>query len=269
MRKKKILFVYTDMILGGSTTSLLSLLSEIDTERYDVDLILYKNQGEMLSGIPESIHLLPEAFEAVYQSKIRKAIKFLVSGFLWKSVLQNFRYNKKIGFSGQVEADARVSLFCRRIDKTYDVAIGYLEGWPDKYIASDKVSADKKIGWLHVDYAKSYLIPQLDSKSINSLDKVVSVSELCRSNNAELFSKTQHCYLPNILSTKHVCIRAAEEPTDSEFNNWRNCSKLKLITVCRLNNQHKGIDRSVKSAAFLKDKGIQFQWLIIGEGVDQ
>ena len=44
--KKKVLFVYPELMLGGSTTSLISLLNSIDYNRYEVDLILYKNSGE-------------------------------------------------------------------------------------------------------------------------------------------------------------------------------------------------------------------------------
>ena len=51
MEKKKILVVYPEMLVGGSTTSLLAFLNCIDKEKYEVDLpickavygILYEN----------------------------------------------------------------------------------------------------------------------------------------------------------------------------------------------------------------------------------
>ena len=39
--KIKLLIVYPEMMIGGSTTSLLGLLNELDEDRYDVDLALY------------------------------------------------------------------------------------------------------------------------------------------------------------------------------------------------------------------------------------
>jgi hypothetical protein len=48
MDKKKILIVYPFMLMGGSTTSLLSLLQNIDKETFQVDLQLYRNEGEIL-----------------------------------------------------------------------------------------------------------------------------------------------------------------------------------------------------------------------------
>ena len=41
MTKKKVLIAYGGMVVGGSTTALLSMLKEWNFEKYDVDLILY------------------------------------------------------------------------------------------------------------------------------------------------------------------------------------------------------------------------------------
>ena len=76
--KKKVLFVYYDMSIGGSTTSLLSLLNELDYEKYDVDLLLYKNQGDLLSLIPPQVNVLDQAY--VPHSKIQKGISQFLTG---------------------------------------------------------------------------------------------------------------------------------------------------------------------------------------------
>ena len=59
--KKKVLFVYPELMLGGSTTSLISLLNSIDYIRYEVDLILYKNGGEYFNDLPLQVNVLPES----------------------------------------------------------------------------------------------------------------------------------------------------------------------------------------------------------------
>ena len=61
MDKKKILIVYPFMMMGGSTTSLLSLLENIDKQKFQVDLQLYRNTGPLLSEIPKGVKLLPTA----------------------------------------------------------------------------------------------------------------------------------------------------------------------------------------------------------------
>ena len=48
MQKKRVLVIYPEMMMGGSTTALLAFLKGIDKEKYEVDLQLYKNRGELL-----------------------------------------------------------------------------------------------------------------------------------------------------------------------------------------------------------------------------
>ena len=61
--KKKVLIAYETMMIGGTTTALLSLLSSFDYEKYDIDLILYTNKGRLLEEIPEEVNLLEQAYK--------------------------------------------------------------------------------------------------------------------------------------------------------------------------------------------------------------
>ncbi len=83
------------MMLGGSTTSLLSLLNTIDYDRYDVDLILYKNEGEYLNDIPKQVNLLPQAFKEY--SFILKFLILLFNGSFIKALYYNLKYKKSLG----------------------------------------------------------------------------------------------------------------------------------------------------------------------------
>ena len=58
---KDILIVYSKMVVGGSTTSLLSLLNGIDYSKYRVDLLLYDNGGDLQSFINPNVNVLPQA----------------------------------------------------------------------------------------------------------------------------------------------------------------------------------------------------------------
>ena len=269
--KKSILIVYGEMIIGGSTTSLLSLLNEINYEKYDVDLILYKNEGPLLSEIPIQVNLLEPACK--YQGRNTYFIrvwKAFVSGYLFKAFRNSIKYKKRLGFLTQTMMDARVDCYSRKLKNEYELAIGYIEGWPDKYVASDKIKAKRKIGWIHLDYEKSYLVPELDLKSFQIFDTVVSVSTVCEENNRKTFGFKSSLYLPNILSDKYVINRSLITPeSDEEYISWRKDNRVKIITVCRLVNIHKGVDRAVKTAAELKRRGLKFNWIVIGEGQDK
>ena len=60
MKKKSILFIYPNMMLGGSTTSLLSLLNSIDYKKYTVDILFYNSRGQLAAYLPSEVTVLPQ-----------------------------------------------------------------------------------------------------------------------------------------------------------------------------------------------------------------
>lgn len=56
---KKILVTMTSMHIGGAERSLIGLLSAIDYTKYEVDLLLYRHEGEFLPFLPKKVRLLP------------------------------------------------------------------------------------------------------------------------------------------------------------------------------------------------------------------
>lgn len=59
MNKKKILFVLDSLHIGGAEKSLITLLSLLDYERFDVDLQLITRTGKFLSYVPREVNILP------------------------------------------------------------------------------------------------------------------------------------------------------------------------------------------------------------------
>lgn len=271
--KKSILFVYPEMLVGGSTTSLLSLLNELDDRKYEIDLLLYRNIGPLIDDIPHNVTLLPQACIDTKRdtaAKIKKTFLFIKNGYYFKGVAANFKYCRKLSVNDQIAADGQVALFSRQLDKKYDIAVGYLEGWSVKYVASDKVCAKKKIGWIHPDYAKSYLHHELDMRAYQAMDTVISVSAECEKNNRALFSLKDSRYVPNLLSPELVRKRAEQIDTgDKDYLAWVSDVRFKIITVCRISNVTKRLDRAVLTAAYLKAQGFTFLWYLIGDGIDR
>ena len=56
--KKKILFVNDEMTMGGVARILNTFLNKIDSERYDVDVLVLHKRGELLSEIPSGINVI-------------------------------------------------------------------------------------------------------------------------------------------------------------------------------------------------------------------
>ena len=61
--KKRILFVYDEMMTGGTSTALLSLINTIDRSKYDISLLLYTNTGSLIEEVPKFVNLLKPAYK--------------------------------------------------------------------------------------------------------------------------------------------------------------------------------------------------------------
>ena len=77
--KKKILFVINSLNCGGAEKALISLLETMDYSKFDVDLLLFKQEGIFMSKIPVQVNLLPEPENYKYfDMSIKKAIIDLI-----------------------------------------------------------------------------------------------------------------------------------------------------------------------------------------------
>lgn len=266
--KKQLLFVYPEMMLGGSTTSLISMLKSINYDYYEVDLLMYKNRGEYLTDLPKEVNILPEAalFSNTKLSKLKKNWAFLKSSDFVKGLFYEAFYKRKIGINNQI-----ISLFhtrySRNTDKQYDVAIGYLELWADYYVLQ-KVSALKKVIWIHIDYLSARFIPSLDKETFENADNIVCVSESCLLNFNHVFPhfKDKSFVFENILMPRHI--KELAEKISETDRNLMKFNGIKLVTVCRMSIHTKGLDRCIKAAKKLKKEGYNFKWYMIGDGED-
>lgn len=268
LSKKKILITYNEMMVGGSTTSLLAFLNCIDKSKYDVDLQLYRNRGALFQDIPKNVSILPPA--AKYDTKLgklRKAAMFLFSGTLLRARREKKKRGMK-GISYQVFSEYQAKKFSRKALKRYDVAIGFMEGWPDKYVAF-MVEANKKIGWLHNTFEKLASIPELELPWMRKVDVLPFVADNCtdefKKQMPEMANKA--VTILNILDSTVVRQRAEKEDlTDGDYLRFKNAECFKIVTVCRISIDSKGLDRAVWCAKKLKDAGIKFLWCVVGGG---
>lgn len=268
MEKKSIIIVYYEMILGGSTTSLLSLLNCIDKERYDVDLQLYKNSGELFDMIPDGINVLPEA--ALPINRINKTIKGLAKGYLFKAWMIN-RINKRRGFSRQLLSLFQSRELSRNNNKEYDYAISFIEGWPNFYLA-ESIKAKHKYGWYHSTFNENNWYPRYEKIWWNVADNIVFVSDSCTRDFCRLFPafSSKAKTIENILDSLIVRHRSEKiDLHDQCYVRYHDFKGMRLVSVCRIDIQTKGLDRVVNCARALKEKGYDFLWYVVGDGADR
>ena len=266
--KKKILFVMSNLNCGGAEKSLISLLQTIDYNCYEVDLQLFENTGLFLNQVPSQVTILEDfPYYKLYDMPLLKAIKIA----LLKLKIQTIRNRLMAGYIFKTKEitkkEQSVWKYLKKdipaASKTYDVAVGFLEKSPIYYVV-DKVIAKKKIGFVHNDYEQLGMDVTVDQQYFPKLDFIVTDSQECCNvlvrNFPELNSKFRIIF--NIVSEKLIN-SLAHEPILENFDN-----RFKIVSIGRFEKQ-KGYDIGIEAMRLIKEKGYNFQWIILGEGTEK
>lgn len=267
---KKILFIYPSMFIGGSTTALLAYLNSINSEQYEVDLQLMRHDGPLMGEIPKHVRVLPAAER--YRGICGRVIKLgicLFKGYFIKAIGKGLKRRKWI--SRAVIADFQAKELCNKNEKHYDYAVGFLEGWANRYVAYC-VEADKKYAWIHSMFHKTTTDAQAELSWMNEVDKIAFVADACREDfEAAMPEVAQKAItIENITDINLIRQRSMQiDEKDEAYKIFVESKQFKIVTVCRLIIAVKGLDRIVACAAALKQKGHKFLWYIIGDGADE
>ena len=268
LMKKKILFLYPDYFIGGSTTSLINLLNIINTNKYDIYLGIKGNGLEFAKFIPNNITLIT-GLSKINRNGLLNKIKFIfiyiIKGYFFRSLITEICYNKKFHLNKQKlsKYSAKES---REIDTEFDVAIGFFEYWANDYL-NLKVKSNTKIAWVHTDYKKAQFRPKLDKKCFSNMDKIVTVSKDCKASIDSVFPHfiEKSIYIENIISRNEVVNKSLEEIEDFPIST----KTLNLVTVSRLDMHTKGLDRIILTMKRVVEKNLNIRWYIIGDGPDR
>jgi glycosyltransferase involved in cell wall biosynthesis len=263
--KKRILFVMSNLNCGGAEKSLISLLQTIDYNRFEVDLQLFENTGLFLKQVPSQVTVLQDfPYYKLYDMSLLKAIKIALYKVkiqtVWNRLMAGYIFKTK----ENSKKEQRVWKYLKRdlpaTSKSYDVAIGFLEKSPIYYVV-DKVNAKRKIGFVHNDYEQLGMDVIIDQLYFPKLDFIVTDSQECCNvlvrNFPDLKSKFRIIY--NIISEKLINSLS----NDSIIENFDN--RFKVVSIGRFEKQ-KGYDIGIEAMRLLKEKGYDFQWIILGEG---
>lgn len=267
---KKILIAYPGLFLGGSTSSLLALLRQINLRQYDITLAIYDDGLPFQKYIPQGVNVVC----------VRKAGKNVI-GLLKKicsAVLGGyfFRYlrSRSKDDGSQIYIPIVFQADCNSVclKERFDLAIGFMEGWADEYVAKS-VFADKKIAWIHTDIScLQYANNRLFLSMLSKMDTVVCVSESLRKLMCSMYPSisSRIRVFPNQISKEFLIERSLEVNSgDGDYVNFRSFNGIKILTVCRLDLQTKGLDRAVAAASALENKNANYIWYVLGDGADR
>ena len=153
----------------------------------------------------------------------------------------------------------------KSLDKKYDIAIGYLNGYPNYYVC-DKVEAKNKILWVHNEYKKLGYNNEFDYPYFEKANFIITISQLCVDSLIDNFPEFRNKVkiLENITSGRLI---------ESMSNKIVDCpiyfdnKELKILSIGRLVPQ-KNFSLALKTVKKLKEENpnLNFKWYFIGEG---
>lgn len=272
---KKVFIMIHDLGSGGAQKSLISFLNVLKESgklnNYKIDLLVCNNTGLFSSQIPSEINVLPENKLLYWMStsvKKKDILRhFSIVGILgktkWYLSKHLLKKKKKLCLAQTLWASWN-KLIPKSINR-YDIAISYMHGLTNYYVI-DKVCADKKVLWIHIEYQKIKANPAFDMPYYSRADRIITISDKCVNSFVEVFPKLKESVylLENITSAKEVLDKANEDDTTEYSKN----DTVKILSIGRLHTQ-KGFDLAIKAASLLKQDGIAFEWLILGKGEDK
>ena len=258
--KKKIAIVTKKMILGGIEKALLSMLSEINKDKYDITLFLEEKGGELEESIPSwvKVEYIFDDCKSIRENivislkkfKIRDAIKFIYSGIRIYILKEEYKIYKD-----------RCSVLSKRKEK-YDIAISYHNpiNLSTIYVI-DKLNADKKVMWIHTDINKNDKNFNYLEKYYYKYDKIFAVSPgayraFCEKY-PDLSDKTEVFY--NRIVKSEIVSKIDGKNYYEDFDG------IKVLTVGRICHP-KAIDLIPEISRKLKDDGYKFKWYCVGWG---
>lgn len=268
---KKIIVVADSLGIGGIEKSLINMLNNFDSKKYNVDLRLYERGGELLERVEKKVNILDkrkslECFSKPISSLLKeKKYRLMYGRVKAKSkalIVAKIRGVSEVSYYQIQNSYKFTHKYLEKEEKSYDVAIGY--AWPHDYIISN-VDAKLKIGWIHTDYKNIYLDRNLDFNMWSKLDVIVAVSEDCRRAFLEVYPKLENkvVVIENITSPRWI----KEDSLKKE--NLYNKEYFNILSIGRICNA-KGFDLAIDILEEVKKRGYKkIRWNIIGFGPDE
>lgn len=261
------------MEIGGAERALLGFLSSFDCSKYQVDLFLYRHEGELLRFIPDNINVLPTnqaKYLAVPMISLMKNMNFKMMYGRLKAKYISKRKIKKLNLKpdNQVELTYSHLYTYKYIDDInqnieYDLAISFLT---PHYICRNKVKAKKYIAWIHTDYSTIDIDVETELNMWNKYDYIASISENCTEAFLSKFPslKSKIIRIDNII-TKDMIYNQAYQFDATEEMNFKG---IKLLSVGRFSNA-KNFDNIPAICKYIFESGCDVKWYIIGYGGDE
>lgn len=263
--KKKILIVNKSFAVGGIQSSLLNLIKMIK-DRYEVNLLIFNDEGELRERLPADVKLIKAnpllRIHGMSVADAKRNGKFYYLARLFIAAFDRLFTNKLFFY---------LAMLCQKKLKGYDVAIAYHHEVSSKVVISGfyrfvdkRTDAKIKLGWIHYDPYLVYFNDRKNEKYMEKMNKIICVSK----GTADVFSQRHpnlkvpidYCY--NVQDVERISELAAEKIDIQILKDKFNC-----FSACRFGPQ-KAIPRAIRAFAPVLTAYPEVHWYIAGDGED-
>lgn len=270
---KRVIIISHAMEIGGAERALLGLLNSFDYSKYQVDLFLARQEGELLKFLPKQVNILPmnqARYLAVPMKNLIRQHKIKILYGRLKAKYLAKRRVKELGLKkdNQVELTYSHRYTWKYMDEInpgveYDLAISFLT---PHYICLNRVKAKKKIAWIHTDYSTIDIDIQTELRMWEAYDYIASISEKATEAFLKKFPTLQDKVvgIDNIV-TNSMIEEQANENVESELKKGEHFN---LLSVGRFSHA-KNFDNVPLICQFILKRGIDVKWYLVGFGGDE
>lgn len=265
----KILFVNYSLNMGGIASSLNNLLKELSKEpEIDIFMIVLNSGDAFNREVPNGIKIveLPHILQIQNMSK-----KQIFSRNRPTDLLLYILFRTSSKLFGKKRFSEFLTKYVQILGH-YDIAISFANdiynnkettcGCND--IVLNSIHAAKKIAWIHNDARRLNLTYEICKKTYSDFDLIVNVSLACK----RIFDDIIPEYSQKSTVAYNLIDNSAAVKSD-DYGNPYNNKKFNLITVARLSNEQKRIDRIIDCCKIMKENGVSnFEWHVVGDGPD-
>ena len=242
---KNILIIHETMNVGGAERVLANILRHFDYERYNVDLLLQYKTGVFLSEIPPQVNVMGLYEAPMKPSLIGKMVRRVAFDYYFRD--EKRRMRKVVG------------------GKSYDAVISFMEGYAARMHSFVTDLTPRNISWVHTDLSLNnwygHLFPQAKAQAFyRNMSEIVFVSEGALKAFGKVYdSDASKRVVYNLTDPDEI--RAKARQLDAPSRRFTVCTVGRLSPVKRQ-------DRVVEMARIFKDRGIEADFWIVGDGTE-
>ena len=259
--KKSVLFIVSNMHTGGVSKSMTSLLNVIDTDKYDVSLLLISPTGELMPLIPKSIKIISNSVLSALTSRFDGFTKLIKLGKPVLAVMHVVRL--LLSRINRSYAGRFLAWLMPPIEGEYDMIVDY-NGQHQLYYMVNKLCGNKKVTFFHSDYSKWPYYYNADKKYFPKVDAIFTISDICVESLQKYFPecKSKIMKMENISSPALINKLAQEDIDLPPFEG------ITLVTIGHI-CYNKGVDLAIEAAQILKNNEIKFRWIFVGKVLEK